>query len=1092
MTSTPVMKFQENLYSFRINRSVLGNLAAQGTDYEALAAVESKLFEASQDFYARRYQDAIAAYNSAAALIYAHLDPAFPFHIGGVAGNMSLPRDPRLFDSLLSAGLEWVNVLPVNQPIAATPPRIAPDVALLQPASGYDATGILSVELKSSAALRTVADWQLARTYTQQGNTVAAKFFLDRAQATDAATFKILSATPALSGVPAGLPSSVEPAELSRPSSATIPRGATLPGPWRTLAVSSGLLVHVVPLPAGLTTTVDRSFGTQMGGKLATFSWQSGQAPPLADIKTQIYQTRLSVSDLGQLIMNVLTPSDFAASLPHFYYYTIPLGLAECYHALGDYGTAESEYLQAASYQYLNAAIEAPYLWQRLATLCLDWGNSLFRQGQPADAVNIYSIVLAVDFTVPQNSALYVTASLKPGADVARTVIANLSQLTAGQTTAAALNVNPALASIILEIYSEIQKIKGGLDFWGHATNTVPIWTFDYLQSAAMNFAQLAITAERDWITFQQNADQSTLTQQQLTQKVAEANAEVGVALMQRLAAGAEEQAHLDATNLAGQRVDDLNANIAEYQTSSSEANLDQALSTMMLGGDDGDWMFITENAGKGAYGMFGVHGSDWAAAAQYASAQATAQYEIDSMQRQVGELQTAQAQAKAEYSAAQFGTGAAQAELTAAQMRAADAQALVNTFNAQFFTPDVWSNMTDRMKRLYQRYLRMGIRAARLMQQAYNFETDQSLGYIKGDYSTDEVNGLLGADALMADIQSFTYDLITSKTGKPQPLKQTISLAQNYGFAFENQFRKTGVMQFETRIEDFDYYYPGTYAGRIEAVEVEVDGIVPPTGVSGTLTNSGISSYRLPSALWLQSNSSGVKYRIQPRETLVLSDYTLRQDALLAPTDQRMMRIFEGAGVASSWELSIPKPVNDIDYGALTDVRITFYYKARFDPDLRDRVLRDLATRPGINTRQRGVPLRWVYPDAFFHFQDTGTLTIAMRTRDFRANETKPVLTQIGLRIATDGTVQAGNLKVALSTPTQAATTATTDASGGIDSNAAASPWKALASGTALGQYVLSMSPADNPGLVKNGKLVLSPIVNMALIIGYSFTSKS
>ena len=55
-----------------------------------------------------------------------------------------------------------------------------------------------------------------------------------------------------------------------------------------------------------------------------------------------------------------------------------------------------------------------------------------------------------------------------------------------------------------------------------------------------------------------------------------------------------------------------------------------------------------------------------------------------------------------------------------------------------------------------------MALRAARLMQQAYNFETDQSLSLIKSSYATDEVNGLLGADLLMADIQSFTYDLIT------------------------------------------------------------------------------------------------------------------------------------------------------------------------------------------------------------------------------------------------------------------------------------------------------------------------------------------
>src|SRR5581483_6947011 len=99
-----------------------------------------------------------------------------------------------------------------------------------------------------------------------------------------------------------------------------------------------------------------------------------------------------------------------------------------------------------------------------------------------------------------------------------------------------------------------------------------------------------------------------------------------------------------------------------------------------------------------------------------------------------------------------------------------------------------------------------MALNAALLMQRAYNYETDQALNFIKSDYSSDEVKGLLGAEALLADIQTFTYDLITSKAGKPQPLRQTISLAQKYPFLFERQFRKTGILEFQTRIEDFDY----------------------------------------------------------------------------------------------------------------------------------------------------------------------------------------------------------------------------------------------------------------------------------------------
>src|SRR5262249_46653522 len=152
---------------------------------------------------------------------------------------------------------------------------------------------------------------------------------------------------------------------------------------------------------------------------------------------------------------------------------------------------------------------------------------------------------------------------------------------------------------------------------------------------------------------------------------------------------------------------------------------------------------------------------------------------------------------------------------------------------------------------------------------------------------------------------------------------------------------------------------------------EIDVEGIVPVTGISGTLTNNGISSYRLP-AMLIPPNANGLKYRVQSRETLVLSDYAVRMDSPLVTQDSRMLRVFQGAGMASSWRLDLPKAINDIDYGALTDVRLTFYYKARYDPDLRDSVLATLAALPGITARQRSLPTRWVFPDAFFHFQDT------------------------------------------------------------------------------------------------------------------------
>ena len=126
-------------------------------------------------------------------------------------------------------------------------------------------------------------------------------------------------------------------------------------------------------------------------------------------------------------------------AFPHDYYYVIPLALAECYQALGDYATAETYYLQAAGYACLNSTTEAPYVWIELANLYLDWGNSLFKAGEPTGELPIYSNVLTPGYTAP-TSSLYTLPGLKPAWTVAQQAIASLSTVTT-------LNVNPQIAA---------------------------------------------------------------------------------------------------------------------------------------------------------------------------------------------------------------------------------------------------------------------------------------------------------------------------------------------------------------------------------------------------------------------------------------------------------------------------------------------------------------------------------------------------------------------------------------------------------------------------------------------------------------------
>jgi hypothetical protein len=353
----------------------------------------------------------------------------------------------------------------------------------------------------------------------------------------------------------------------------------------------------------------------------------------------------------------------------------------------------------------------------------------------------------------------------------------------------------------------------------------------------------------------------------------------------------------------------------------------------------------------------------------------------------------------------------------------------------------------------------------------------------IRPDYTSSEVHGLLASDALMADVQSFTYDLVTSTAPKSQPLKQTISLSQRYPFLFETQLRRNGTMDFQTDLDDFDSVYPGAYAGRIEHVEIAVDGIIPARGVSGSLTNAGISHYRTPSSV-----GGAVKHRVQTRETQILSDFDVRNDALVDEVDRRQRGLFEGAGLASTWTLALPPEINELDYDSLVDVRLTVTYRARFDPDLRATVLADLAARPAAHQRQRPFPLRWVYADAFFAFYSTGVLGFSLTASDFAATETQPVLTDLGLVVATTPHVRSTGIVLRVTAPDSAAVTVTTDADGSVQ---AADLAGAVTGQSALGDYRIELTAADNPSWVTDGSLVLDEIDNVALVLGYSFTPR-
>jgi hypothetical protein len=1032
---------------------------------------------------ARQYRVAIADYRAAESLIYTQIDPQWDPNVGSISG-VELPRDPALFTSLLSSSSQWLNILSVPTP--ASPVRsLQPAVALPLATAQLHGAGLVPPAANPTATAQAVSDIRLATIYAAQGNTAGSQAASARAAGEDPATAAELAKATGLRTTPirAREPAERPDAELGRPAGAT------------DAAAPEASVSVLTEFPASVLTQRQAGIVTGVSPKYSVMplEWPAASVPDIGSITSYLYEPHAAASSLPDAVMIGSGLVQYALSIPYYYFYVIPVGLGQAYQGLGDSQSAISQYLAAAQYTYINTAIEGPYLWVQLATCYLAAGDVYYQQGDTTDALAQYSNVLLLQGADPAAPAtsLYTLSSLATATAIAKQLIPQLPALAQSGTGNVGAD-DTLIATVLLQVFGRLNQLNGSLDFWGNYAPSVPIWTFDYLQQVAINFAQLAVQSEQQVINYWTQAQQAQLTAAQLQSQAAQTNAQAAAATLAAAQAQAQANAYAAAYNLAAETAADAQQNATQYATMNSLSLEYQAWSQLIASGEEkspsnSPGYPTTPQQLESRASNWNTLWPAYQIGDQWQAGVYSQTYQTDSLQRTAAEAQAAEAQAQLELDAARAQVLVANANVTVAQLQANGAAQALQVFDADTFTPLVWLSMGNFMLTIYQGYMSMALAAAKLMEKAYNFENDTTVTYIQNSYS-GVVDGLLGADALMADIQEFTYDLATTTRGKLQLVKTSISLATNYGYLFNTQLIPTGSMSFQTSLDDFDSQYPGTYQGRIKSVNVQFQGIVPASGVSGTLTNGGISWYRLPADIATDSASS--KMRIQSADTLVISDYDPSQDGVLDSSDGPQLGIFEGAGVASTWALSIPPSLNDIDYGSLTDVILTFLYEVRFDPQLVPTVLRDLASRPGWYSRQRAIPLAWLYPDLFYAFGSSGTLTLSLGAGDFPFYQTSPVVTDVAVLLSSATAASAAGVTISLCPPGKTAATAVTSAAGSASSQDDAS-WTGLDGGSALGDWVIAIDAADNPALVSNGQLDLSAFSNMTLMFDYTFTPR-
>jgi hypothetical protein len=292
--------------------------------------------------------------------------------------------------------------------------------------------------------------------------------------------------------------------------------------------------------------------------------------------------------------------------------------------------------------------------------------------------------------------------------------------------------------------------------------------------------------------------------------------------------------------------------------------------------------------------------------------------------------------------------------ELFIANLQAANSRETLDFLLNKFTNFELYDWMSSVLEEVYSSVLQQATAVAQLAARQLGFERQAPVpAYIQSNYweapLTMEVGalsdngaadrrGLTGSSRLLRDIYQLDQYTIDTETRKRQ-LTKTISLAQMSPIAFQ-QFRETGNLFFVTPMEMFDRDFPGHYLRLIKRVRVSLIALTSPVdGIKATLIHNGIS--RVVTALG--NSFRGTEIRRTPESVALTSpvnaggqfDFEVQVGDHLFP--------FEGHGVASSWQIELPKAANAFDYDSIADVLITLDYTALLDDSYKQQVVQRL-----------------------------------------------------------------------------------------------------------------------------------------------------
>ena len=284
---------------------------------------------------------------------------------------------------------------------------------------------------------------------------------------------------------------------------------------------------------------------------------------------------------------------------------------------------------------------------------------------------------------------------------------------------------------------------------------------------------------------------------------------------------------------------------------------------------------------------------------------------------------------------AAQARVDAAQADLDNQDLQISNASDVEAFLRTKYTNQALYDWMVGQVSSVYFQCYQMAYDLAKRAEACFVFERMPDLSnytsFVQFGYWDSLKKGLLSGERLYQDLKRLEIAYL-DQNQRDYEITKSISLLMLDPMALIN-LKETGQCTVQFPEAFFDMDYPGHYLRRIKSLGMTIPCVVGPyTSVNCILT---LASHKI------RVNNMAADVKDYVKDSHFVTNFAATESIATSSgqndsglfivnfNDERYLP-FEGAGVISTWQLSMPKDTNGFDFETITDVIFNLRYTAR------------------------------------------------------------------------------------------------------------------------------------------------------------------